>query len=660
MLRWGIGLAALVGLLAIGIGVQGQGLPQMLMYGVFNGAPRALSVDTNGNLNISASISGADGAILDGVSSAVRATVQNLAGNKALAVSIQDGTGTQITSFGGGTQYANGAVQATPTGTVALGWDGANVRALSTNSSGVLAVQSHAVTNAGTFAVQAAQSGSWTVTGTGGTFPVTDSGGSLTVDAPVGTPVFVELSDGVSAITTLPVSLASVPSHAVTNAGTFAVQAAQSGTWTVQPGNTANTTPWLFSISQGGNTAAVNASSQLSVNCANCSGSGVSQQDNTGFTPGTTNMVPIGAEVDDTATTATTENNAGVVRMSTRRELYTQLRDAAGNERGANVNASNQLSVSVDNTVTVGSHNVTNAGTFAVQATQSGTWTVQPGNTANTTAWLVNAGLSTAAAAADAAANPTAGFVQDALSLFNGTTWDRWREAANATNTTGTGIAAIANLLQFDDVSPTAITENQFGNARMSANRNAYTTIRDAAGNERGVNVSAGNALLVDGSATTQPVSQATAANLNVRTDTSGATGAAPPARADYIGGLVGGATGGFVQGVPVCESQAFINMTTATTTELVPLTASRTVHICHLNILANGTTTVTLKRGTGTNCGTGTTAIGPDWNLTAQVGFAMGSGFGEVLDGRSSGNAICVTSSAAVNVQAFARYGVW
>lgn len=54
--------------------------------------------------------------------------------------------------------------------------------------------------------------------------PVTDNAGSLTVDAPVGTPVFVRLSDGTSAITTLPVSLASVPSHAVTNAGTFATQ----------------------------------------------------------------------------------------------------------------------------------------------------------------------------------------------------------------------------------------------------------------------------------------------------------------------------------------------------------------------------------------------------------------------------------------------------
>src|ERR1700675_1069414 len=41
-------------------------------------------------------------------------------------------------------------------------------------------------------------------------------------------------------------------------------------------------------------------------------------------------------------------------------------------------------------TLTVGSHAVTNAGTFATQAAQSGTWTVQPGNTANTTAWKVD------------------------------------------------------------------------------------------------------------------------------------------------------------------------------------------------------------------------------------------------------------------------------
>lgn len=46
------------------------------------------------------------------------------------------------------------------------------------------------------------QSGTWDEVG------INDSGNSITVDAPVGTPVFVRLSDGASAITTLPVSLA--------------------------------------------------------------------------------------------------------------------------------------------------------------------------------------------------------------------------------------------------------------------------------------------------------------------------------------------------------------------------------------------------------------------------------------------------------------------
>jgi hypothetical protein len=52
------------------------------------------------------------------------------------------------------------------------------------------------------------------------------------------------------------------------------ILATQSGTWTIQPGNTANTTPWLATINQAGNSATVNASGQLTVNCAaGCSAS---------------------------------------------------------------------------------------------------------------------------------------------------------------------------------------------------------------------------------------------------------------------------------------------------------------------------------------------------------------------------------------------------
>jgi hypothetical protein len=54
---------------------------------------------------------------------------------------------------------------------------------------------------------------SGTVTANAGTgpFPVSDNGGTLTVDAPVGTPAFVRLSDGAAAIATLPVSAATLP-----------------------------------------------------------------------------------------------------------------------------------------------------------------------------------------------------------------------------------------------------------------------------------------------------------------------------------------------------------------------------------------------------------------------------------------------------------------
>lgn len=56
----------------------------------------------------------------------------------------------------------------------------------------------------------------------------------------------------------------------------------------------------------------------------------------------------------------------------------------------------------------------------------------------------------------------------------------------------------MATGLMFDDVTPDSVGENDIGIPRMSANRNAYTTIRDAAGNERGVNVTAGNAMQTD------------------------------------------------------------------------------------------------------------------------------------------------------------------
>lgn len=112
-------------------------------------------------------------------------------------------------------------------------------------------------------------------------------------------------------------------------------------------------------------------------------------------------------------------------------------------------------------------------GTAAV--TQSGTW---------------NVGSSTATGSAV----PANAFYHG---ISDGTNLRGVLGAANALNSTGAGVPTAQIVGQFDDVSPTSITENQFGNIRMSANRNVYVTLRDAAGNERGLNIDASNRMNV-------------------------------------------------------------------------------------------------------------------------------------------------------------------
>lgn len=167
-----------------------------------------------------------------------------------------------------------------------------------------------------------------------GVLSIDDNGGSLTVDAPVGTPVFVRLSDGSAAIATLPVSLASVPSHAVTNAGTFVVQENGSA---------------LTSL-------------QLIDDVIYTSGDTLSK------------TAGIAAQFDDVTPGAMTENKMGPVRMSSRRELYVTLRDAAGNERGLNVDSNGAIAITV---ASIPSHAVTNAGTFVVQENGSALTSLQ-------------------------------------------------------------------------------------------------------------------------------------------------------------------------------------------------------------------------------------------------------------------------------------------
>ena len=157
----------------------------------------------------------------------------------------------------------------------------------------------------------------------GGTLSVDDGGGALTVDGtvavsgtvtvdasgatvPVSNAGLTELAAAINGSSQLDVNIAAsaatltVASHAVTNAGTFAVQE---------------------------------------------SGSHV-QVDDAAFTPATSKVAMAGFTFDDVAPDSVNEGDGGAARMSANRNQYVQIRDNAGNERGLNIDANGEMQIS--------------------------------------------------------------------------------------------------------------------------------------------------------------------------------------------------------------------------------------------------------------------------------------------------------------------------
>lgn len=126
----------------------------------------------------------------------------------ALHVAIVDGSGDQITSFGGGTQYADGAARGTATGTIAMIDDGTNIQSLSGDSTGKLNVNN--ISGTITLPTLAATS----TKQSDGTQKTQIVDGSGNVIGATSNALDINIKSG--NLTTLP----------VTNAGTFAVQEA--------------------------------------------------------------------------------------------------------------------------------------------------------------------------------------------------------------------------------------------------------------------------------------------------------------------------------------------------------------------------------------------------------------------------------------------------
>ena len=168
----------------------------------------------------------------------------------------------------------------------------------------------------------------------------------------------------------------------------------------------------------------------------------------------------------------------------------------------------------------VSSSNPMPVATHAV--TQSGTWTVQPGNTANTTAWKVDAS-SVAVPVTDNAGSLT---VDGTVSVSGTVTVDSELTTADLDTGAGTDTRAVVGLV----VAASGGAVNLSGNSGTKDNG----TVRVVLATDQ---PQLTNALKVDGSAVTQPVSgtvtvtQATASNLKV--DLSGTAANATAIKVD-------------------------------------------------------------------------------------------------------------------------------
>lgn len=110
-------------------------------------------------------------------------------------------------------------------------------------------------------------------------------------------------------------------------------------------------------------------------------GGGTSAVDEAAFTAGTTAYTPVGG-IYSTGSISLTSGQAGALRLTADRNAMVDLNEVNGTALGAP-----SAYGTSPGAVTVMGVNAYVTNTLLVS--QSGTWTVQPGNTANSTAWLV-------------------------------------------------------------------------------------------------------------------------------------------------------------------------------------------------------------------------------------------------------------------------------
>lgn len=269
---------------------------------------------------------------------------------------------------------------------------------------------------------------------------------------------------------------------------------------------------------------------------------------------------------------------------------------------------------------------VSNGGTFAVQAAQSGTWTVQPGNTANTTAWLVTGTGGTFPATQSGTWNITN--ISGTVSLPTGAATSALQSSAAAAKGEGATGAAVPSGAQYAGLNIGGNLTGLTGLATGATVKAATVAIVDSSGNQITSFGGSGGTAIGDNSAFTQGTTSETPAGCLFKAAYTAATdgrstivrclsdGSVYHNNAYWAGTALGapsayGTSPGAVN-VPgvnafVTNTNANGRATAANSSPVVSVAAASTTG----NIVANNTTAVVVKASAGTLFGVQVYGIG-------------------------------------------------
>lgn len=357
-------------------------------------------------------------------------------------------------------------------------------------------------------------------------------------------------------------------------------------------------------IVDGSGNVIASTSNNLDVQCANCSGSGVSTADEATFTGGSSLFAGSGGFFQTTATNnALTTGQQGMFQVTANRALFSNLRNAAGTEVGT---AGAPLQVSVANTGANGTQIAVSANVAQVNGvtTLTGTGAVGTGTQ------RVAVGTDTATIAGSAPG--TAG-------------------TASANVLTVQGIASMTKLLVTPDSvalpANQSVNVAQFGGTSTSTGQVAVNTAPVTATN---------TALVVD-----------------LRPDSPGIITLGTAVKANSV--PVTFATDQYLDPCMnplIAKSSAAINITTATTTSLVAVSGSTTVYVCGVSMTVSEVittpNTILFEYGTGAACTSPTVLTGKygDGGVTAGIPIVVNASNGGTIFKSAASNGICALTA--------------